>query len=100
MNKWRCRSPNRSGFRRSGGGRLGAIERQAARHDPDCRDEDRDPDDPRRDALVSALAVASAEEPIRRQVGDPIPLSKALNQLRVLIHGKGPPFSSVQRALV
>ena len=42
--------------------RHSAIERPTARHDPDRRHEDRDPDDTRRDALVPALAVAATPE--------------------------------------
>jgi hypothetical protein len=42
---------------------------RAARHDPEHRTKDRDPDDTRRDALVPALAVASAQRPLTRLQG-------------------------------
>jgi hypothetical protein len=86
--------PRRSRLRRSWNcRRLRAVQRPNARHDPDRRDEDRDPNDARSDALVPALAVPEVEELVRRQVGDPVALSKAFDQLRVLSHGKHPSSS-------
>jgi hypothetical protein len=52
------------------GRRLAAIERTSGCHDRDRRNEDCDPDDTRREALVPALAIASpleSIEPIRGQ---------------------------------
>jgi hypothetical protein len=66
----------RAGLRRSGDASsgdhrgLGAIERQAARHDPDRRHEHSDPDHTRRDALVPALAVTAAQHPLVGRLRD------------------------------
>jgi hypothetical protein len=79
--------------------RLAAVERPNARHDPDRRHEDRDPDDARGDALVPALAVASVVESFQRERAQLDALHHALEEWANLRHRWPPGFPSMRFVL-
>ena len=84
------------------GRRLGAIERHSGRHDPDRSHEHCHADDTRREALVPALAIASALEriePIGRQWDNGDGPLGALEQCLQVRHLGVPPFLECRSCL-